>query len=971
MNFRSAGLVAAISVVMVAGCSVAAIAAVTPAAAPSAPAKAAAVPEVRGVSPAAGGTAGGAAVTVTGSGFRHVSRVLFGSAAGTRVHVVSADKLIAIAPKHAAGTVNVRVVTGSGTAARTSAARAADRYTYDPPLKIATAVLPKGIAGLTYQAVLTAVGGTRPYVWTAPGLPRGLSVTAGGIISGYPAAAGTRMVRVKVTDAEHVARTAVLTLEVPSALPAGCAARACAQLSRDGRTVHIPAADVGAVTRDPTSQSVTQVVLSGITVSAGDVLVLAPGGGVPSGLIAVARTVTPGAGEIAAVTLTPANPADAYDSGTVQALSGSAARRTAMTPTATRAADTALDCSGNVASSLHGLSITHTLTPSLTAIWKHPFFGGGGIYVGSGGLSLFQFDLDGTITLNMGIAVSGAATCTLTLPELEADVPAGDLGAVIFTTQPSLSFTVTGKIDIRSTITLSCGAEYRWETGTQTRIAYCLPSTTPLGLSADSGLDATLRGTLDASVTLDDIAGITGDIWAQAHVGYHPAAHPVAELDASAGYDLGACLACFWDGSPARVTIGSGTFFSKTIATYDRLPESPGLSVSPGAGPRGTAVTITGTAFQPGETVRATDATGPPVTICSGTATADGRFTCRGQVPGTASYAPQQIAARGLTSAGQAAAIFDVISGSHYAYVSDATAVTSVNTATNKSGTPISVLHPRCLAVTPDGAKAYVTNNSDTVTPINLATNSAGNPITIGPDLPPAFDIAITPDGATAYVTNGANDTVTPINLATNTAGKPIRIAGPSGSVIFGIAITPDGSTAYVTDENGATVTPINLATNTVGKPIPLGTYTDEIAITPDGSTAYVTDISGTVTPVNLATKSARTPIQIVPGGGGDLGGIAITPDGAAAYVTNVSDTGSGTVTPIDLATNTAGRPIPAGSNPWGLAITPGGTEAYVTNGYSGHTVTPINLATNTAGKPIPGGSAPNGIATTYDGSCI
>ena len=214
------------------------------------------------------------------------------------------------------------------------------------------------------------------------------------------------------------------------------------------------------------------------------------------------------------------------------------------------------------------------LTPTLAAIWKHPFFGGGGVYVGSGGLSLFQFDLDGTITLNMGIAVSGAATCTLTLPELQTAVPAGDLGAVIFSTTPSLTFTVSGAIDIRSTVTLSCGAEYRWDNGAESRIAYCVPSSTPLQLTAASGLDATLKATLDASVTLDDIVGITGDVSAQLHAGYHPSTHPVGEVDASAGYHLSACLACFWSGSPATVNIGSGTFFSRVLATYGNPPSA-------------------------------------------------------------------------------------------------------------------------------------------------------------------------------------------------------------------------------------------------------------------------------------------------------------------------------------------------------------------------------------------------------------
>jgi YVTN family beta-propeller protein len=47
--------------------------------------------------------------------------------------------------------------------------------------------------------------------------------------------------------------------------------------------------------------------------------------------------------------------------------------------------------------------------------------------------------------------------------------------------------------------------------------------------------------------------------------------------------------------------------------------------------------------------------------------------------------------------------------------------------------------------------------------------------------------IAITPDGARAYVTNASSDTVTPIDLATNAPGAPI----PVGDAPAGIAITP------------------------------------------------------------------------------------------------------------------------------------------------------------------------------------
>ena len=56
---------------------------------------------------------------------------------------------------------------------------------------------------------------------------------------------------------------------------------------------------------------------------------------------------------------------------------------------------------------------------------------------------------------------------------------------------------------------------------------------------------------------------------------------------------------------------------------------------------------------------------------------------------------------------------------------------------------------------------------------------------------------------------------------------------------------------------------------------------------------------------------------------------IAITPNGATAYVANSS---RNTVTPIDMATNTAGTPISVGTDPEAVAITPNGTTAYVVN---------------------------------------
>jgi len=111
-------------------------------------------PVVKSISLNAGKSAGGAIVTVAGSGFRHVSEVLFGAVPSGRVHVLSGGKLTAIAPRHAAGIVDVRVVIIAGGAKRTSAKAAGDRYAYFAPPAV-TAVSPAaGVGG----NVVTVIG---------------------------------------------------------------------------------------------------------------------------------------------------------------------------------------------------------------------------------------------------------------------------------------------------------------------------------------------------------------------------------------------------------------------------------------------------------------------------------------------------------------------------------------------------------------------------------------------------------------------------------------------------------------------------------------------------------------------------------------------------------------------------------------------------------------------------------------------
>ena len=111
-----------------------------------------AAPTVSSVSPRSGSTAGGTAVTISGTGFVPGAIVKFGTAAASSVTFVSATELQATAPAHAAGTVNVTVHTGGGT----SAVATADEYSYGAPT--VSSVSPR--SGSTAGGTAVTISGT-------------------------------------------------------------------------------------------------------------------------------------------------------------------------------------------------------------------------------------------------------------------------------------------------------------------------------------------------------------------------------------------------------------------------------------------------------------------------------------------------------------------------------------------------------------------------------------------------------------------------------------------------------------------------------------------------------------------------------------------------------------------------------------------------------------------------------------------
>lgn len=172
--------------------------------------------------------------------------------------------------------------------------------------------------------------------------------------------------------------------------------------------------------------------------------------------------------------------------------------------------------------------------------------------------------------------------------------------------------------------------------------------------------------------------------------------------------------------------------------------------------------------------------------------------------------------------------------------------LTPVDVASGRRGVPIpipgnSIL--RALALTPDGALAYVTSSeSDEVIPVDLLARTVLPAISM-PSSP--YDIELTSDGSTAVVTSLWDDTVIVVDLVEQTAGPPIPADEPRG-----LDVDDARRTAFVATADG--LTPIDLDTQTAGEVIDLG----------DGQPRDVVSVPAPTSPV--PTPAAR-PTAVTP----------------------------------------------------------------------------------------------------------
>ncbi len=147
--------------------------------------------------------------------------------------------------------VSVTAVSTANTSSKGNAFITVTPSSNTQPLSITTTSLPQGQQGVSYNASLSATGGTPPYTWSlaSGSLPSGLSLSSAGQISGLPSAAGTSSFTVAVTDSNNLSAQQGLTITVtaggnydgPAELPRVTVSSSMSSTPAPGNTITVNA----------------------------------------------------------------------------------------------------------------------------------------------------------------------------------------------------------------------------------------------------------------------------------------------------------------------------------------------------------------------------------------------------------------------------------------------------------------------------------------------------------------------------------------------------------------------------------------------------------------------------------------------------------------------------------------------------------------------------------------------------------
>ena len=769
-------------------------------------------PTVSSVSPNSGSTAGGTAVTITGTNFVAGATVTFGSAAATNVVVVNSTTITATTPAGSTGAVTVTVTVSGQSGSLAS--------------------------GFTY-VVAPTVSNVSPNNGPATG---GTAVT----ITGTNFAAGAT-VKFGATAATNV--VVVSSTSITATTPAGSAGAVTVAVTVNGQTgsltngfTYVVPPTVSSVS--PSSGSTvggTAVTITGTNFAAGATVTF--GSAAATNVVVVNSTTitaTTPAGSTGAVTVTVtvSGQSGSLASGftyvvapTVSSVSpnnGPAAGGTAVTITGTNFAAGATVKFGATAA-------TNVVVVSNTSITATTPAGAGAVTVtvtvnGQSGSLTNGFTYTGTVAISFGQVAaatpqSPTATVAVTYPAAQT---AGDLNVVVVGWNDTTATVQSVKDSAGNTYSLAIGPTTG--TGLQQSIYYAASivggnNTVTVTFSQAAAFPDVRVLEYRGVTTLDVTAGASGSSTA-ANSGAATTtsanelifgANMVSTLTGAAGSGFTSRIITSPDGdiaedklvttagsNSATATLnGSGPWVMQ-MATFSAVsgPVPTVSSVSPNSGSTtgGTAVTITGTNFTAGATVTfgATAATNVVVvnsTTITATAPAGSAgavtvaVTANGQSGSLASaytyIAPPTVSSVGPSGGPPPGGTAVTISGTNFAAgatvtfgSAPATNVTVVNSTTITATTPAGSAGAVTVTVTnSNGLSGSLTSGFTYAAPPTVTGVSPNSGTTLG-----GTAVTITGtnlfSGATVTFGNNAATNVVVVNNTTVTATTPVGSAG-------------------------------------------------------------------------------------------------------------------------------------------------------------------------------------------------
>ena len=205
-----------------------------------------------------------------------------------------------------------------------------------------------------------------------------------------------------------------------------------------------------------------------------------------------------------------------------------------------------------------------------------------------------------------------------------------------------------------------------------------------------------------------------------------------------------------------------------------------------------------------------------------------------------------------------------------------------------RSANRVKYKSPACLAFSPKGRFAYVTQHTaDSLGVIDTASGKliAAIPVGRGP-----WGVAVSPDGKSVFTANQTDHTISVVNVAARKATATIKC----GYDPTGLAISPDGKRLYSANYVSSDVSVIDPAARKEVARIKTGRAPMYLALTPDGKKLLVNNslspqaatdknVTAWVSVIDTASRKVisekRSPGTMLLGRG-----IAVAPDGKTAY---------------------------------------------------------------------------------------